>query len=100
MIGHWAAVFFALATMAAAADMEVTSLSHGQLAAGQKFEIQTADRVFRGQLADPATGECQMAMSTDGETFTPSRTVYLLGATAGRQASQMLVLMREVKVGM
>ena len=85
MTGHWASVFFALATMAATADTEVTSLSHGQMAVGQKFGIQTAERVYRGQLVDPATGECQMAVSTDGENFTPQRTVYLLGATAGRQ---------------
>jgi hypothetical protein len=86
--------------MAAAEDTEVASLSHHQLAAGQKFEIQTADCVYRGELIDRATGECQMATSADGATFTPSRTVFLLGATAGPQARQTLVLMREVKVGL
>jgi hypothetical protein len=100
MIGHSASVLFALATIAAAADMEVASLSHSQMAVGQKFEIQTADRVFRGQMMDRATGQCQLAMSTDGENFSPPRTVYLLGATAGRQAGQMLVLMHEIKLGM
>ncbi len=32
--------------------------------------------------------------------FAPPGSLYLLGATAGRQARQMLVLMHEVKVGM
>jgi hypothetical protein len=99
MMGHSAAVLFALATMANAAGTEVASLSHSQLTAGQKFEVQTADRVYRGELVDGSTGECQMASSPDGANFTPTRTVYLLGATAGRQARQMLVLMHEVKVG-
>lgn len=100
MMGHSASLLFALATMAPAGDTEVTSLAHPQWAVGQKFVIQTADRAYRGQIVDRATGECQMAVSTDGTNFSPSRTVYLLGATSGRQANQMLVLMREVKVGM
>lgn len=109
MMGHSATVLFALATMASATGLiatgagatgaEVGSLSHDRLATGQKFEIQTADRVYRGELVDRSTGECQMASSQDGTTFTPARTVYLLGATAGRQARQMLVVMHEVKVG-
>jgi hypothetical protein len=101
MIGHTATVLFALATMAAATDREVASLAHGQLAVGQKFEIQTADHVvYRGQLVDRSTGECQLATSADGANFDSPRTVYVLGATAGRQARQMLVLMHEVKVGL
>ena len=100
MMGHSATVLFALATMAAATDTEVASLSHSQLAVGQKFEIQTADHVYRGQLVDRSTGECRLATSAGGEDFDPPRTVYLLGATAGRQARQMLVLMHEVKVGL
>lgn len=100
MMGLSAFVLAALATTAAARDTEVASLAHDQLAAGQRFEIQTADQVYRGELVDRATGECRIAASVDGRTFTPPRTVYLLGATAGRQARQMLVLMHEVKVGM
>jgi hypothetical protein len=100
MIGHSALVLFALATMAAADNAQVASLSHHQLAAGQTFEIATIDRVYRGHLVDRATGECQMTSSADGTTFTPPRTVYLLGATAGPQARQTLVLMHEVKVGL
>jgi hypothetical protein len=94
-------VLFALATMAAALeDREVPSICHSQLAAGQKFEIETEDHVFRAQLVNRSTGECQMALSADGRNFTPARTVYLLGATAGPQPPQMLVLMHEVKVGL
>jgi hypothetical protein len=100
MMGQSATLLFALATIAGAANTEVTAFSHSQLAVGQKFEIQTADRAYRGQMVDRATGECQLAVSTDGTNFSPPRTTFLLGATAGRQARQMLVLMREVKVGM
>jgi hypothetical protein len=100
MIGHTAAVLFALATTAASQDKEVSSLSHSQLHAGLKFEIQTADRVYRVQLLDRATGQCQLASSPDGATFESPHRVYLLGATAGPQDGQSLVLMREVKVGL
>ena len=100
MMVHSASMLFALATIAGAGNTEVTSLTRSQLAAGQKFEIRTADRAYRGQVVDRATGECQLAESDDGTAFAPPRTVYLLGATLGRQAGQMLVLMHEVKVGM
>ena len=100
MMGHSASVLIALATMAGVNDTEVPSVSHGQMVAGQKFEIQTTDRVFRGQVLDRATGECQMAISTDNGKFSPPRTVYLLGCTSGPQARQTLVLMHEVKVGL
>ena len=100
MMGHTAAVLFALATMATAPDTELSSLTHSQMAVGQKFEIETADHVYRGKLLDRATGQCQMAVSSDGATFSPVRTVYLLGATLGPQNRQTFVLMHEVKVGM
>ena len=100
MLGNWATVLFALVTMAGSGGAEVTSLSHGQMSPGRKFEIHTADRTFRGQMIDPATGECQLTVSADGETFSPARTAFLLGATAGRQANQLFVVMREVRVGM
>jgi hypothetical protein len=100
MMGHSASMLFALATIAGAGNTEVTSLSHSQLAAGQTFEIRTEDRAYRGQVVDRATGECQLAVSDDGRHFAAPRTVYLLGATGGRQAGQMLVLMHQVKVGM
>jgi hypothetical protein len=100
MIGLSAAVLCSLATTAVATDTEVPSLSHQQLAVGQRFEIATADRVYRGEIVDRATGECQMATSADGATFSSPRTMYLLGATAGPQPRQMLVLMHQVKVGL
>ncbi len=100
MIGLSAAVLCALATTAVASDTEVPSLSHKQLAVGQKFEIATADHVYRGELVDRDTGACHVATSADGATFSTPRTVYLLGATAGPQPRQMLVLMHEVKVGL
>jgi len=108
MMGHSATVLFALATMAAAPDgtlssdpgREVPSITHDKLAVGQPFEIATDEHVFRGQLVDRSTGACQMTMSTDGATFSPARTVYLLGATAGPQERQTLVIMHEVKVGL
>jgi hypothetical protein len=100
MMGHTAVVLFALATMAAAPDTEVSSWTHRQMAAGQQFEIETRDQVFRGQLLDRATGECRMMVSDDGTIFSPVRTVFLLGATSGTHERQTLVLMHEVKVGM
>jgi hypothetical protein len=78
----------------------VSSITHDKLAVGQPFEIATDEQVFRGQLVDRNTGACQMTMSTDGSTFSPVRTVYLLGATAGPQERQTLVIMHEVKVGL
>jgi len=99
MMSHSAAVLFALATMAAAGDTPVSSFVHNDLPVGQSFQIETEDHIYRGQLLDQATGECQMTIS-NGEAFGPSRTVYLLGATAGVQDRQMLVLMHEVKVGL
>jgi hypothetical protein len=100
MMGLSATVLCALATTAVAADTEVPSLSHQQMAVGQQFEITTADRIYRGELVNRDTGECQMATSANGAPFTAARTVYLLGATTGPQSRQMLVLMHEVKVGL
>ncbi|MCC7083526.1 MAG: hypothetical protein IT427_00800 [Pirellulales bacterium] len=73
------------------------------LNAGSRLEITTADRVFRAELLDPNTGETQMTASWDGVMFTEPRTVYLLGATQGRQPNAgglMLVKMHEVQSGM
>lgn len=100
MICHSASLLFALATTVVAGNTEVSSLPHTRMAVGQKFEIRTADRAYRGWVVDRTTGECQIAISNDGETFSPPRAIFLLGATAGREANQMLVLMHEIKVGM
>jgi hypothetical protein len=100
MKSHSATVLFALATMAAAPGTPVTSITHDRMPLGQEFVIETADEVYRGQLLDRTTGECQMAIARHGDEFSPSRTIYLLGATAGPQDEQTLVLMHEVKVGL
>jgi hypothetical protein len=100
MMGHSASLLFSLATMAAAGNTEVISLAQSRLAVGQKFEIQTTGCAYRGHIVDRATGKCQLATSLDGENFSPPQTVYLLGATAGRQANQTLIMMHEIKVGM
>ena len=100
MICHSASLLLALATTAVAGNTDVSSLARVRLAVGQRFEIRTIDHAYRGVFLDRSTGECQIAVSSDGENFAPPRTVYLLGATAGREARQMLVLMHDVKVGM
>jgi hypothetical protein len=100
MMGHSASVLFALATMAANDGREVTAIEHSQFTAGQKFEIRTTDRTYRGELVDGSTGACQIASSVDGANFETPRTVYLLGATAGPTERQTLVLMRQVRVGL
>jgi hypothetical protein len=100
MFGHPASLLFALATMGLSADKEVTSVSSRQLNVGQKFEIRTDDCVYRGQMVDRTSGQCLLTTSPDGTHFTAPRTVYLLGATAGQQDRQSLVLMHEVKVGL
>jgi hypothetical protein len=99
MMGHSAAVLFALATMAASLDRDVSSLQFDLLEAGQRFEIQTAAAWYRGELTNRSTGECQLSVSADGSHFAAPHTVFLLGATAGRQR-QMLVRMHEVSVGL
>ena len=100
MMGHSASVLLALATMAAAEGKQMRNVSHGPWAVGQKFEIETADQIYRGQLLDRASGQCLVTTSSDGTRFSVPRKVYLLGATAGQQADQTLVLMHEIKVGL
>lgn len=100
MMGYTAATLLALAALAGTPAAEVSSLAHRQMAVGQEFDIETADYLYRAKLLDRATGECQMTISSDGATFSPTRTVYLLGATLGPQDRQTFVLMHEVKVGM
>ena len=62
--------------------------------------VGTENGAALARHVDRSTGECQLATSADGANFDSPRTVYVLGATAGRQARQMLVLMHEVKVGL
>ncbi len=100
MKSHTATVLFALATMATAPETPVTSITHDRMPLGQEFVIETTDEIFRGHLLNRATGECQMTIARHGAEFSPSRTVYLLGATAGPQEQQTLILMHAVKIGL
>jgi hypothetical protein len=93
----------ALAAGSAVAADDVDRFRLKDLNAGSRFEIATADRVFRAELLDPKTGETRMTASWDGMNFTEPRTVFLLGATQGRQPDAgglMLVKMHEVRSGM
>ena len=100
MFRHWAWALAALAIAGSAEGQEVRSFAHYQLEPGQQFEIQTQDRLYRGRLINRVTGETRMAVSRDGQTFEPERSVYLLGSTPGRQNGYLVVLMHEVKVGL
>jgi hypothetical protein len=92
---------FAFTNFASAA--EVNRLTLADLSPGARFEIATAEHVYRGELVDPKTGEVKLAASVDGLQFTQPRTVYLLGATQGRTAEAeglMLVKMNQLQTGM
>jgi hypothetical protein len=100
MLRHWAWALALLAIAGSAEGQEVLAFAHYQLEPGQQFEIQTQDRLYRGRLVNRATGETRMAVSRDGRSFEPERSVYLLGSTPGRQDGYLVVLMHEVKVGL
>jgi hypothetical protein len=100
MFVRTAAVLAALAFAGASNGQEVKSLAYYQLAVGQRFEIQTENCLYRGQLLNRSTGEAVMSAARDGQIFGPERTVFLLGATQGRQEGYLLVLMHQVKVDM
>jgi hypothetical protein len=96
-----AMTLFAFTNFASAA--EVSRLTLADLSSGARFEIATADHVYRGELVDPKTGEAKLATSSDGLQFTQPRTVFLLGATQGRTADAdglMLVKMNQLQTGM
>lgn len=99
MLCRSAAALAALACASVCCAREVKSLAPQQLAVGQRFEIQTEDRLYRGQLLDRSTGEALVAAADDGEHFGPARRVFLLGATQGRQDGYLVVLMRQIKRG-
>ena len=61
------------------------TLDLSQLNPGSRFEISTTDRVYRGEMVDPTTGEARLAASRDGVQFSEPQTVFLLGATQGRR---------------
>jgi hypothetical protein len=91
-----------LASAAARAD-DVSSVKLSELARGSRFRIATAEQVYRGELIDPATGETKLAVSDDGQQFSPPRIVYVLGATHGQSADSgglMLVKMNRLQAGL
>ncbi len=93
----------ALAASTAIAGDDVDRFRFQKLQPGSRFEIATTDRVFRGEMLDPKTGETRMTASWDGVMFTEPRTVFLLGATQGptpEAGGLMLVKMHEVRSGM
>jgi hypothetical protein len=98
-----AVVFCALAVGSVVSAGDVSRVKLSEIPAGSFFEFATADHVYQGLLVDPATGEAQLKASTDGQKFTEPQTVYLLGATQGRQADAngiMLVKMNQLQTGM
>lgn len=100
MLCRSAAALAVLACASVGSAREVKSFSPYQLEVGQRFEIQTEDCLYRGELLDRSTGEARLAVAADGEHFGPEQPVFLLGATQGRQDGYLLVLMRQVKAGL
>jgi hypothetical protein len=93
----------ALAVGAIARGDDVKQIALGNLNPGSRFQISTADRVYRGEIVDPTTGETRLAASRDGVQFSEPQTVFLLGATQGPQAQAgglMLVKMNQLQTGM
>jgi hypothetical protein len=103
MLMRGAVGFCALAAGSALAADDIDRFRLKDLNVGSRFEIATVDRIFRGELLNPKTGETRMTASWDGVMFTEPRTVFLLGATQGRTPEAgglMLVKMHEVQSGM
>lgn len=93
----------ALASGAIAFGDDVKQINLGKMAPGSRFQISTAQRVYRGEMVDPSTGEVRLAASRDGVEFSEPQTVFLLGATQGREAETgglMLVKMNQLQTGM
>ena len=103
MTWRLAVVFCALGVASVASAGDIARVKLSDIPAGSLFEFTTADHVYQGLLVDPSTGEAQLKASTDGQKFTEPQTVYLLGATQGRQADAngvMLVKMNQLQTGM
>ncbi|HTQ39503.1 MAG TPA: hypothetical protein VMJ32_10770 [Pirellulales bacterium] len=97
------ALLCALAAAAIARGDDVRQLSLTKLNPGSRIEISTTDRVYRGELLDPATGETRLAASRDGVQFSQPQTAFLLGATQGRTSEAdglMLVKMNQLQTGL
>jgi len=103
MLLRGTALLCALAAGASARGDDVRQINLGNLNPGSRFEIATTDRLYRGEMVDPTTGEARLAASRDGIQFSEPATVFLLGATQGRQAEAgglMLVKMNQLQTGM
>ena len=82
---------------------EVDELAIDQLPRGRQIEIRTAAQSYRIEMIDRSTGAARAKLSADGKNYADAQTIYLLGATRGRQQDDggiTLVLMHQVKVGM
>ena len=93
----------ALASGAIALGDDVKQINLSKMNPGSQFQISTTDRVYRGEMVDPSTGEVRLAASRDGVQFSEPQTVFLLGATQGHQAEAgglMLVKMNQLQTGM
>jgi hypothetical protein len=103
MLLRSAAFVCALAASAIARGDDVRQIKLGNLNSGSRFEIATTDRIYRGEMVDPTTGEARLSASRDGIQFSEPATVFLLGSTQGRQAEAgglMLVKMNQLQTGM
>ena len=93
----------ALTAGAAAHGDELKRVTLHDLAPGSHVEFTTADRMYRAEVTNPATGEAKLAASTDGVKFSEARTVYLLGATQGQVAESggiTFVKMNQLQAGL
>jgi hypothetical protein len=82
---------------------DVSRVKLSDLARGSRFRITTAEQVYRGELLDPKTGEAKLAVSDDGQQFSPPRIVYVLGATQGQDVESgglTLVKMHQLQTGL
>lgn len=83
-------------------DEQVTSLRLNSLTPGQMLRITTEYREYRIELLDVHSGESLVSASTDGIQFCKPETMFIVGATRGRQVDDggfSLVLMGEIYEG-
>lgn len=79
---------------------DVTSLSIGDLASGDRLEVRTANYSLRLDVVDPITGEAQASLARDGKSFGRADRVFVLGATRGRHPEGLMVVrMGQLEVG-
>ncbi len=88
---------------ASAKQEHAVTLRWTSLPAGQHLRIRTAERQYRVQLVNPATGEALVAGSLDGQQFSPPEKMFLLGASHVPQPEDggfAIVLMGELREGL